>query len=629
MTDSRFKLLAQIDSPADLRSLKVAELPQVCQELRCFLIDELSRNPGHFGASLGVVELTVALHYVYNTPNDKLVWDVGHQAYGHKILTGRRDQFNTNRKYKGISGFPNPTESEYDSFGVGHSSTSISAALGMAVANKLQGIDDKVVAVIGDGAMTGGMAFEALNNASVSNPDILIVLNDNNMAIDPNVGGLNKYLINITTSAAYNSFKTKVWNFLGMFSKTRTTVQRIENSTKSFFFKESNLFESFNIRYFGPVDGHDVDSLVKLFGQLRRIPGPKILHIITTKGKGYFPAEHNQTLFHAPGKFNVDTGMQVKTINGDEPPLYQDVFGETILELARENAKIVGVSPAMLSGCSLTIMQKEMPDRVFDVGIAEQHSVTFAAGLAASGMIPFCNIYSSFSQRAYDQIIHDVAIYKQTVILCLDRGGLVGADGATHHGIFDLAFLRCIPNLIIASPMNEQELRDMMYTAQKDFVGPFVIRYPRGRGVMKEWRTPFSEMKIGKGQIVKEGNKLAIISLGHPGNFVTEALAQLDDESLVAHYNLRFLKPIDEELLHKVCSKFETIITVEDGTVKGGMGSAVVEFINNNNYKTRVITLGVDDYFVEHGSPEELYHECGFDSDAIANVVKRTLNSNS
>ena len=627
MTDSRFKLLAQIDSPADLRSLKVAELPQVCQELRCFLIDELSRNPGHFGASLGVVELTVALHYVYNTPNDKLVWDVGHQAYGHKILTGRRDQFNTNRKYKGISGFPNPTESEYDSFGVGHSSTSISAALGMAVANKLQGIDDKVVAVIGDGAMTGGMAFAALNNASVSNPDILIVLNDNNMAIDPNVGGLNKYLINITTSAAYNSFKTKVWNFLGMFSKTRTTVQRIENSTKSFFFKESNLFESFNIRYFGPVDGHDVDSLVKLFGQLRRIPGPKILHIITTKGKGYFPAEHNQTLFHAPGKFNVDTGMQVKTINGDEPPLYQDVFGETILELARENAKIVGVSPAMLSGCSLTIMQKEMPDRVFDVGIAEQHSVTFAAGLAASGMIPFCNIYSSFSQRAYDQIIHDVAIYKQTVILCLDRGGLVGADGATHHGIFDLAFLRCIPNLIIASPMNEQELRDMMYTAQKDFVGPFVIRYPRGRGVMKEWRTPFSEMKIGKGQIVKEGNKLAIISLGHPGNFVTEALAQLDDESLVAHYNLRFLKPIDEELLHKVCSKFETIITVEDGTVKGGMGSAVVEFINNNNYKTRVITLGVDDYFVEHGSPEELYHECGFDSDAIANVVKRTFST--
>jgi len=629
MTDSRFKLLGQIDSPADLRSLKVAELPQVCQELRCFLIDELSRNPGHFGASLGVVELTVALHYAYNTPNDKLVWDVGHQAYGHKILTGRRDQFNTNRKYKGISGFPNPTESEYDSFGVGHSSTSISAALGMAVANKLQGVDDKVVAVIGDGAMTGGMAFEALNNASVSNPDILIVLNDNNMAIDPNVGGLNKYLINITTSAAYNSFKTKVWNFLGMFSKTRTTVQRIENSTKSFFFKESNLFESFNIRYFGPVDGHDVDSLVKLFGQLRRIPGPKILHIITTKGKGYFPAEHNQTLFHAPGKFNVDTGMQVKTINGDEPPLYQDVFGETILELARENAKIVGVSPAMLSGCSLTIMQKEMPDRVFDVGIAEQHSVTFAAGLAASGMIPFCNIYSSFSQRAYDQIIHDVAIYKQKVILCLDRGGLVGADGATHHGIFDLAFLRCIPNLIIASPMNEQELRDMMYTAQKDFVGPFVIRYPRGRGVMKEWRTPLSEMKIGKGQIVKEGNKLAIISLGHPGNFVTEALAQLDDESLVAHYNLRFLKPIDEELLHKVCSKFETIITVEDGTVKGGMGSAIVEFINNNNYKTRVITLGVDDYFVEHGSPEELYHECGFDSDAIANVIKRTLNSNS
>jgi 1-deoxy-D-xylulose-5-phosphate synthase len=625
MTDLHFKLLDQIDSPADLRNLKVSELTQVCQELRCFLIDELSRNPGHFGASLGVVELTVALHYAYNTPNDKLVWDVGHQAYGHKILTGRRTQFNTNRKYKGLSGFPNPHESEYDSFGVGHSSTSISAALGMAVANKLQKTDNKVVAVIGDGAMTGGMAFEALNNASVSNPDILIVLNDNNMAIDPNVGGLNRYLINISTSVAYNSFKDKVWDFLGMFSKARKTVQRIENSTKSFFFKESNLFESFNIRYFGPVDGHDVESLVKLFGQLRKIPGPKILHIITTKGKGYFPAEHNQTLFHAPGKFNVDTGMQVKTTNGDESPLYQTVFGETILELARENERIVGVSPAMISGCSLNIMQKEMPDRVFDVGIAEQHSVTFAAGLAAAGMIPFCNIYSSFSQRAYDQIIHDVAIYKQKVILCLDRGGLVGADGATHHGVFDLAFLRCIPNLIIASPMNEQELRDMMYTAQKDLLGPFVIRYPRGRGVMKDWRTPLSEIEIGKGQIVKEGNKLAIISLGHPGNFVTEALTQLDDESSVAHYNLRFLKPIDEELLHKVCSKFETVITVEDGTVKGGMGSAVIEFINGNNYRTKVITLGVEDYFVEQGSPEELYHECGFDSEAIANVIRKTL----
>ena len=625
MTDLHFKLLDHIDSPSDLRKLNVSQLPTVCQELRCFLIDELSRNPGHFGASLGVVELTVALHYAYNTPSDKLVWDVGHQAYGHKILTGRRDQFHTNRKYKGISGFPNPKESEYDSFGVGHSSTSISAALGMAVANKMQGSSDKVVAIIGDGAMTGGMAFEALNNASVSNPDILIVLNDNNMAIDPNVGGLNKYLINITTSAAYNRFKDKVWNFLGMFTKTRTTVQRIENSTKSFFFKESNLFESFNIRYFGPVDGHDVESLVKYLTQLRRIPGPKILHIITTKGKGYFPAEHNQTLFHAPGKFNVDTGKQVKSTNGDEPPLYQTVFGETILELARQNEKIVGVSPAMLSGCSLNIMQKEMPDRIFDVGIAEQHSVTFAAGLASSGMIPFCNIYSSFSQRAYDQIIHDVAIYKQKVILCLDRGGLVGADGATHHGIFDLAFLRCIPNLIIASPMNEQELRDMMYTAQKNLPGPFVIRYPRGRGVMRDWQTPFSEMKIGKGQLIKEGNKLAIISLGHPGNFVTEALSKIEDKDLVAHYNLRFLKPIDEELLHQVCSRFETIITVEDGTIKGGMGSAVVEFINNNDYSTNVITLGVDDYFVEQGSPEELYRECGFDSDAIADVVRKAL----
>lgn len=486
MAEPHFKLLDQINSPSDLRKLSLSELENVCQELRCFLIDEVSENPGHFGASLGVVELTVALHYVFNTPHDSLIWDVGHQAYGHKVLTGRRNVFHTNRKYKGISGFPNPKESEYDSFGAGHSSTSISAALGMAVASKLQGNNKKIVAIIGDGALTGGMAFEALNNASVSNPDILIILNDNNMSIDPNVGGMSNYLVKISTSGVYNRLKDTVWDFLGHFRwfgrKTRGAVQKIEYSTKSFFLKQSNLFEALNIRYFGPVDGHNVVQLVKLLTRLKKIPGPKLLHIITKKGKGYFPAENNQTLFHAPGKFDKLTGEQVKTTNGDEPPLYQNVFGETILELARMNKKIVGITPAMLTGCSLNIMQKEMPDRIFDVGIAEQHAATFAAGLASAGLIPFCNIYSSFTQRAYDQIIHDIAIQKLNVIFCLDRGGLVGADGATHHGVFDLAFLRCIPNLIIASPMNEQELRNMMFTAQKNLSGPFIIRYPRERG---------------------------------------------------------------------------------------------------------------------------------------------------
>jgi 1-deoxy-D-xylulose-5-phosphate synthase len=629
MAEPRFKLLDQINSPSDLRTLSLSELENVCLELRCFLIDELSENPGHFGASLGVVELTVALHYAYNTPHDSLVWDVGHQAYGHKVLTGRRDQFHSNRKYKGISGFPNPRESEYDSFGVGHSSTSISAALGMAVASKLQGDNKKVVAVIGDGALTGGIAFEALNNASVTNPDILIILNDNNMSIDPNIGGLNNYLVKIATSDAYNKLKDTIWDFLGHFRwfgrKTRKAVQKIEYSTKSFFLKQSNLFEALNIRYFGPVDGHNVEQLAKLLIRLRKIPGPKLLHVITIKGKGYFPAENNQTLFHAPGKFDKLTGKQLKTTNGDEPPLYQDVFGETVLELARLNSKIVGITPAMLSGCSLNIMQKEMPDRVFDVGIAEQHAATFAAGLASAGMIPFCNIYSSFTQRAYDQIIHDIAIQNLKVIFCLDRGGLVGADGATHHGVFDLAFLRCIPNLIIASPMNEQELRNMMFTAQKNLPGPFIIRYPRGRGVMKKWRTNFEETQIGKGRIIQEGSDIAIVSIGHPGNFVTEAIVQLGNSVSVAHYDLRFLKPLDEDLLHKVCSKFETIITVEDGVIAGGMGTAVTEFANRNNYSVKIEPLGVKDYFVEHGKPEELYHECGFDSEGIIESVKKFL----
>lgn len=627
MSESDYKLLNKINSPLDLRSLSENELEDVCTELRSFLIEELSKNPGHFGASLGVVELTVAIHYVYNTPVDKLVWDVGHQAYGHKILTGRRDLFHTNRKYGGISGFPNIKESIYDSFGTGHSSTSISAALGMAIASKLKGDGNKVVAVIGDGALTGGMAFEALNNSSVSNPDVLIVLNDNNMAIDPNVGGLNKYLIKIATSSTYNKVKDKVWNFLGRFIKARNTFQKIEHSTKSFFLKESNLFESFNIRYFGPIDGHNVKLLVRVLSQLRKFPGPKILHIITTKGKGYLPAECNQTLFHAPGKFNVKTGEPFVPRNELEPPLYQDVFGETILELARFNEKIVGITPAMLTGCSLNLMKKELPDRVFDVGIAEQHSATFAAGLASSGMVPFCNIYSSFSQRAYDQIIHDVAIQNLKVIFCFDRGGLVGSDGATHHGVFDLAFLRCIPNLIISAPMDEEELRNLMYTAQKLTTGPFVIRYPRGRGVLKDWRRPFTEIKIGKGRKIREGNDIGIISIGHPGNFVEEAIKEIGDKYSVCHYDMRFLKPIDEDLLHEACARFKTLVTVEDGVVKGGLGSAVIEFVNNNKYSTNVLTLGVGDYFVSHGKPEELYKECGFDSEGILKTIDNILDS--
>lgn len=633
MIDDRFKLLYQINDPADLRKLPPDQLKDVCQQLRCFLIDTLSETPGHFGASLGVVELTVALHYVFDTPNEKLIWDVGHQAYSHKILTGRRDQFNTLRKYKGLSGFPNPKESNYDVFGVGHSSTSISAALGIAMGDILKGENKKnTVAIIGDGALTGGIAFEALNNASVNNPNILIILNDNNMAIDPNIGGMNNYLVKISASETYNKLKDIIWNFLGLFKwfgrKTRKAVQKIEYSTKSFFLKESNLFEALNIRYFGPVDGHDVELLVKLLGQLKKIPGPKLLHVITKKGKGYHPAEENQTLFHAPGKFDKVTGAQVKTGNGDDPPRYQDVFGETILELARSNDKIIGITPAMLTGSSLNIMQKEMPHRVFDVGIAEQHAVTFAGGLSKSGMIPFCNIYSSFSQRAYDQIIHDIAIQKLNVIFCLDRGGLVGADGATHHGVFDLAFLNCIPNIIISAPMNEQELRNLMYTAQKEPHGPFVIRYPRGNGVMQKWRTFFNELEIGKGRKLKDGTELAVISIGHTGNFVADAIDNLSDSSVIAHYDIRFLKPIDTDILHEVFAKFDIIVTVEDGVIKGGLGSAVLEFMNKYNYNSKVVSLGVPDYFVEHGKPEELHHQCGFDAAGIEKTIKSLLSPN-
>jgi 1-deoxy-D-xylulose-5-phosphate synthase len=629
MTDQRFKYLSAINSPDDLKKLPISDLEKVCSDLRCFLIDEVSENPGHFGASLGVVELTVALHYVFNTPVDNLIWDVGHQAYSHKILTGRRDKFRTNRQFKGLSGFPTPNESVYDVFGVGHSSTSISAALGMAIATKLKGENHKTVAVIGDGSLTGGMAFEALNNASENNPDILIILNDNNMAIDPNVGGLNKYLIKISTSDTYNKLKDTVWDFLGKFRwfgrKTRSAVQKFEHSTKSFFFKESNLFEALDIRYFGPVDGHDVELLVDLLSKLKKIPGPKLLHVITKKGKGYFPAENNQTLFHAPGKFDKFTGEQVVSTNGDEPPLYQDVFGETILELARNNEKIVGITPAMLTGCSLNIMQNEFPNRVFDVGIAEQHAVTFAAGFAKSGLIPFCNIYSSFAQRAYDQIIHDIAIQKLNVVLCLDRGGLVGADGPTHHGVFDLAYLRCIPNITIAAPMNEQVLRNLMYTAQTKNYGPFVIRYPRGRGVLKNWRCEFKAVEIGKGRELKNGSEIAILTIGHAGNFASEAISNLNDNGSIAHYDMQFLKPIDTELLHHVFSKFDKIITVEDGVITGGLGSAVIEFMNQHNYSAKIITLGVPNNFVEHGKPEELYKLCGFDASGIETAIKKML----
>lgn len=629
MTDDRFKLLNKINDPADLRALPEEQLNEVCEQLRCFLIDILSVTPGHFGASLGVVELTVALHYVFNTPNDKLIWDVGHQAYGHKVLTGRRDAFKTLRKYKGMSGFPTPKESPYDAFGVGHSSTSISAALGMATAFKLKEQEHCVVAVIGDGALTGGMAFEALNNASEQNPNVLIILNDNNMSIDPNTGGLNKYLIKISASDTYNKLKDVIWDFLGHFKwfgrKTRRAVQKIEHSTKTFFFKESNLFEALNIRYFGPVDGHDVHLLVDLLGQLKKINGPKILHIITKKGKGYKPAETNQTLFHAPGKFDKLTGKPLKTTNGNEPPLYQDVFGETLLELARQNKQIVGITPAMLSGCSLNIMKKEMPLRVFDVGIAEQHAVTFAAGLAKEGLIPYCNIYSSFSQRAYDQIIHDVAIQNLNVVLCLDRGGLVGADGATHHGVFDMAFLNCIPNLNIASPLNEAELRNLLYTAQLKPCGPFVIRYPRGRGVNKNWHSPFSELEIGKGQCLKQGSHIAVLSIGHIGNTVCKAIEANNNNNTVAHFDMRFLKPIDSKLLHAVFAKFKTIITVEDGTIIGGLGSTVSSFMNKNGYSSQIISLGIPDNFVEHGEPDELYHECGIDTGSIAATLEKCI----
>ena len=631
-------LLKQVVIPSDLRTkLKEDQLPQFCDELRAFIVDVVSKKGGHFGASLGVVELTVALHYVFNTPNDKLVWDVGHQAYGHKILSGRRDVFHTNRIYKGISGFPKPSESEYDAFAVGHSSTSISAALGMAVASRhLNEKDRQHVAIIGDGSMTAGLAFEGLNHGGVENTNLLVVLNDNCMAIDPNVGALKEYLTDITTSHTYNKVKDEVWNLLGTISKfgpnAQAVVQKIENGIKSTLLKQSNLFESLNFRYFGPVDGHDVNHLTKILNDLKDIPGPKILHCITEKGKGYEPAEQgDSTKWHAPGLFNKDTGEIIKiSPKNPEPPKFQDVFGHTIVELAEINDKIVGVTPAMPSGCSLNIMMKAMPDRAFDVGIAEQHAVTFSAGMASQGLTPYCNIYSSFMQRAYDQVIHDVALQKLPVIFCLDRGGLVGADGPTHHGAFDLAYFRCIPNMIVSAPLNEEELRNLMYTAQLENHGPFSIRYPRGTGTMVNWKTPFKKIKIGTGQRLKNGDDIAILSIGAIGKEATKAIGVLEKEGLsVAHYDMRFIKPLDEILLHEVFSKFNKVITLEDGCVMGGLGSAILEFMADNNYSASVKRMGIPDEFIEHGSQNELYEECFYNAHAIIETVKSMVQKKS
>ena len=625
-------LLKDINSPDDLKKLGREQLHQICDELRQYIIDVVSVHGGHFAASLGVVELSVALHYIYNTPYDQLVWDVGHQAYGHKILTGRRDNFPTNRKYGGLSGFPKRTESEYDTFGVGHSSTSISAALGMAMAARYKGENRKSIAIIGDGSMTAGMAFEAMNHAGVADSDVLIILNDNCMSIDPNVGALKEYLTDITTSPTYNKLKDDVWKIMGKLPVgkgfSRTMAHKLTEGVKGMVSSSSNLFEALKLRYFGPIDGHNITKLVDTLRDLKEIPGPKILHIVTVKGKGYSLAEQDQTKWHAPGLFDKVSGEIVKkTYNVPQPPKYQDVFGHTIIELAEMNHKIMGVTPAMPSGSSLKFMMEKMPHRAFDVGICEQHAVTLSAGLATQGLRVFCNIYSTFMQRSFDQVVHDVAIQKLPVVLCLDRAGLVGEDGPTHHGCYDIAYFRCIPNMIISAPMNEQELRNLMYTSQLESTKlPFVIRYPRGEGVMPEWKTKFEEITIGKGRKLKSGDGIAILSLGHPGNFVQAAIRELRTDGInPAHYDMRFVKPIDEEMLHEVFSKYNKIITVEDGTVVGGFGSAVLEFMAKNNYQAEISILGIPDRLVEHGTLKELYNECGYDVAGIVSSVKKVL----
>ena len=624
-------LLSNVDSPEDLKKLPKEDLTQMCHELREFIIDNVSVYGGHFGASLGVTELTVALHYVFNTPQDQLVWDVGHQAYGHKILTGRRDVFHTNRKYQGISGFPKRSESEYDTFGVGHSSTSISAALGMAEGSKLKDEHDKHhIAVIGDGAMTGGMAFEAMNHAGVSNSNLLIVLNDNCMSIDPNVGALKDYLTDITTSHTYNKIKDEVWKVLGKISKFGPNAQeiasKVEHSVKSLFLKQSNLFESLNLRYFGPIDGHDVHHLVDVLEDLKRIPGPKILHALTVKGKGYALAEKDQTTWHAPGTFDKISGAINKKVHETpQPPKYQDVFGHTLVELAEQNDKVVGVTPAMPSGSSMKIMMDAMPDRAYDVGIAEQHAVTFSAGLATQGLKPFCNVYSTFMQRAYDQVIHDVCLQKLPVVFCMDRAGVAGADGPTHHGAYDIAYMRCIPHLVVSAPMDEEELRNLMFTAS-EYEGPFSIRYPRGAGVMPEWKTPLKAIEIGKGRCLKEGGDIAFVGIGTVGNYAMKAAEDLAEVGVkAAVYDMRFVKPLDEEMLHQIFTQHDHIMTIEDGCLMGGFGSAVLEFAADNGYSATVRRLGIPDQIIEHGEQSQLHEECGYDAKAIVNAASKLI----
>lgn len=640
MENRQENILETINYPQDLRKLPVEKLPQLCDELREDILKELSVNPGHLASSLGALEITVALHYVYNTPYDRIVWDVGHQAYGHKILTGRKNIFCTNRKLHGVRPFPSPEESEYDSFVCGHASNSISAALGMAVAAKQTGhADRRIVALIGDGAMSGGLAFEGLNNVSTTPNDMLIILNDNNMSIDRSVGGMKHYLLRLNTNETYNKWRFKVATWLksnGMLDENRRKgIIRLSNALKSAISHQQNIFEGMNIRYFGPFDGHNVVELVRTLQQLRDMKGPKLLHLHTVKGHGYAPAEKAATIWHAPGKFDVQTGKRIKAEDGTEPAKYQDVFGNTLLELARLNPRVVGVTPAMPTGCSMNILMKEMPGRAFDVGIAEGHAVTFSGGMAKDGLLPFCNIYSAFAQRAYDNIIHDVAILNLPVVICLDRAGLVGEDGATHHGAFDMAALRAVPNLTIASPMNEHELRRLMYTAQLPDKGTFVIRYPRGRGVLADWHCPLEEIQVGTGRKITDGSDVAVLSIGPVGNNVEQAIAMLQDGSLdnhkhpspsVAHYDMRFLKPLDGKLLHEVASRFIKIITVEDGVREGGFGSAVLEWMEDNGYTPKLVRLGLPDKFVEHGTVAELQHIVGIDAESIGKAVEDIMN---
>lgn len=629
-----YALLNKIDSPKDLRQLPPESLPEVCKELREMIIDELSRNPGHFGSSLGVIELTVALHYIYNTPYDRIVWDVGHQAYGHKILTGRRDRFCTNRKLNGLRPFPSPEESEYDTFTCGHASNSISAALGMAVAAAQKGENDRhVVAVIGDGSMSGGLAFEGLNNVSSTSNNLLIILNDNNMAIDRSVGGMKQYLLNLHTSEGYNHLRyiisQKLYKMGILTEERRKSLLRFNNSLKSVLTQQQNIFEGMNIRYFGPVNGHDVSALAKVLKEIKDMKGPKLLHIHTIKGKGYKPAEKEATIWHAPGIFNKETGERIIKDTTGIPPLFQEVFGYTLLELAEQNNKIIGVTPAMPTGCSMNILMKAMPNRTFDVGIAEGHAITFSGGMAKEGLLPFCNIYSSFMQRAYDNLIHDVAIQKLNFVLCLDRAGLVGEDGPTHHGVFDMAYLRPIPNLIIASPYDEHELRRLMYTAQLPNQGPFVIRYPKGRGTQVNWKCPLEPIEIGKGRKLKAGTDLAVITIGPIGNDAAKAIEETEKQTgkNIAHYDLRFLKPLDESMLHEIGKNFQHIVTIEDGVLKGGMGSAILEFMSDNNYMPTVKRLGIPDQFIQHGPVEDLRAICNIDRTSIYNTLIHILNS--